>query len=122
MKNHSQSIEVVFACVSVLFLNGCATAWKQESAFYKTTQTALTVKSSPSGDVFVNNRTAGKSPLTIPLSYEREYARKNRKVSYWISQPGFAMLITAASLGIYLPFSVIPVDIETTIEPTANFK
>ena len=123
MKSHHRTIGLAFVSLSVLLLlNGCATAWKQESTFYKTTQTLLTVESNPSGDVFVNNRAAGRSPLTIPLNYEREYARKNRKVTYWITQPGWAVFLTVASLGVYLPISAIPVDVETTFEPKSIFK
>jgi hypothetical protein len=48
--------------------------------------------------------------------------KKTRKVSYWISQPGWAFLITIASLGIYLPLSPIPVDIESTTQPTQVFR
>ena len=122
MKIHYQAIRVTFACFAILLLNGCATTWKHKSTFYKTTQTLLTVHSNPSGDVFINNRAAGKSPLIIPLSYEREFVRKNRKVTFWKTKPGLAVFLTAVSLGVYLPFSAIPVDVETTFEPTANFR
>jgi hypothetical protein len=116
------AVGIVFACLSASLLSGCTTAWQQKSTFTKTTQTALRVESSPSGHVFVNDRSVGKSPLTTTLNYEGEYARKNRRVSFWITQPQHALWICVWSSGAYLPFSILPVDIQTKIEPTANFK
>lgn len=37
-------------------------------------------------------------------------------------QPGLSTLLTIASLGLYLPFSFIPVDTESRDEPTSTFK
>jgi hypothetical protein len=70
----------------------------------------------------INGSHKGESPLSIPLEYEREVHRKTRKVSYWISQPGLALGITLLSLGLYLPFSAIPVDLELRQEPQSNFR
>ena len=103
-------------------LAGCATEWAAEGSYYRTTQTLLAVESTPPGKILINGNLKGESPLSIPLEYEREVQRKTRKVSYWISQPGLALGITLLSLGIYLPFSAIPVDVELMQEPQSNYR
>lgn len=106
----------------ILSLVGCTTDWIVEGSYYRTTQTLLAVESSPSGTIWINGHPKGQSPLSFPLEYEREVQRKTRKVSYWVSQPGLAFGITLLSLGLYLPFSVIPVDVELMQEPQATFR
>lgn len=90
--------------------------------FFKAVQTDLRVESTPPGRIYLNQVDKGETPATLPLLYEQEVKKKTRKVSYWISQPGWAFLITIASLGFYLPFSPIPVDIESTTQPTQVFR
>lgn len=106
----------------LLSLAGCTTEWAAEGSYYRTTQTLLDVQSTPPGKISINGSHKGESSLSIPLEYEREVQRKTRKVSYWISQPGLALGITLLSLGIYLPFSAIPVDVELRQEPQSNFR
>jgi hypothetical protein len=106
----------------LLALAGCTTEWASEGSYYRTTQILLAVESTPPGKILINGSYKGESPLSIPLEYEREVQRKTRKVSYWISQPGLALGITLLSLGIYLPFSAIPVDVELMQEPQSNFR
>ena len=106
----------------LLSLAGCTTEWAAEGSYYRTTQTLLDVQSTPPGKISINGSRKGESSISIPLEYEREVQRKTRKVSYWISQPGLAMGITLLSLGIYLPFSAIPVDVELRQEPQSNFR
>jgi hypothetical protein len=106
----------------LLSLAGCATEWAAEGSYYRTTQTLLDVQSTPPGKISINGSHKGERSLSIPLEYEREVQRKTRKVSYWISQPGLALGITLLSLGIYLPFSAIPVDVELRQEPQSNFR
>ena len=108
--------------ILILSLMGCTTEWVVEGSYYRTTQTLLAVESSPSGTIWINSHPKGQSPLSFPLEYEREVQRKTRKVSYWVSQPGLAFGITLLSLGLYLPFSVIPVDVELMQEPQATFR
>jgi hypothetical protein len=103
-------------------LAGCTTEWAAEGSYYRTTQFLLAVESTPPGKILINGNHKGESPLSIPLEYEREVQRKTRKVSYWISQPGWALGITLLSLGLYLPFSAIPVDVELRQEPQSNFR
>ena len=98
--------------ILILSLIGCTTELVVEGSYYRTTQTLMAVESNPSGTIWINGHPKGQSPLSFPLEYEREVQRKTRKVSYWVSQPGFALGITLLSLGLYLPFSVIPVDVE----------
>jgi hypothetical protein len=112
----------MLAALSIAMLPGCATPWQDSGVFYKAVQTDLRVESTPPGRIFMNRIDKGATPATLPLVYEQEVKKKTRKVSYWISQPGWAFLLTIASLGIYLPFSPIPVDIESMTEPTQVFR
>lgn len=111
---------IVVLCASELF--GCATDWQDKGIFLQTTQTRLSVETEPSARVFVNNKFLGNSPLRTNLEYGREIRRKTRKVTYWRTQPGLSLFITLISLGIYLPFSLIPVDTESSLEPTGRFQ
>jgi hypothetical protein len=112
-----------FRLVCLLALSGCTTtAWRDSPSFYRTTQTALVVESVPSGKVYVNDQYIGLAPVMTSVDYEQEIKKKTRKVSYWITQPGLESAITLLSLGLYLPFSAIPVDIETIQEPTSVFR
>lgn len=108
--------------VCLLALSGCTTAWRDSPPFYRTTQTGLAVESIPSGKVYLNDQYIGFAPVMTSLDYKQEVKKKTRKVSYWITQPGLAFAITVLSLGLYLPFSAIPVDIETIQEPTSTFR
>ncbi len=110
------------AIISIALLAGCATSWKDNGVFYKTTQTDLRVETTPQSRVYINKVDKGETPGKFPLVYEQEVKKKTRKVSYWITQPGWAFLLTIASLGLYLPFSPIPVDIESATEPTASYR
>jgi len=107
--------------ITFLF-NACATTWENKGSFYQAIQTDLDIKSVPEGMVYIDNRYVGKTPFTIPVKYEQKVNKKSRKVSYWETQPGLSLLITIVSLGIYLPFSFIPVDIETSLEPVESFR
>ena len=70
----------------------------------------------------MNDQYIGLAPVMTSLDYEQEVKKKTRKVSYWITQPGLASAITLLSLGLYLPFSAIPVDVETIQEPTSIYR
>lgn len=104
-------------------LAGCATGWHDSGSFYRSAQTALAVESTPAGGrVFLSNRYLGDTPLSSALECEQEIRQKSRKVSYWVTQPGLSLLLSLLSVGFYVPFSVIPVDIQTSLEPTGRFK
>ena len=111
-----------FLCISILFLNGCATAWKPSGSYYRTATTKVAVESVPHGKVYINNNYVGDTPIVHPVQYEEQIQKKSRKVSYWITQPGWSALISICSLGIYIPFSLIPVDVETSLQPTDSFR
>ncbi len=110
------------AVFSIGLMAGCATEWKVNGVFHQTVQTDLRVQSTPQSRVYVNQEDKGETPATIPLLYDQEVRTKSRRVSYWITQPGLALLITVVSLGFYLPFSPIPVDIESATETTPIFR
>jgi hypothetical protein len=111
-----------FLCISVLFLNGCATAWKPSGSYYQTTTTKVSIVSVPDGKVFINNNYVGDTPIVHTVQYEKQIEKKSREVSYWITQPGWSLLFSICSLGIYIPFSLIPVDVETSLQPTDSFR
>jgi hypothetical protein len=106
----------------LVFLSSCTTAWQPQGSFYRTTQTQLRIESKPQGKVYVNNKYVGLTPLETPLEYSQEVERKTRKVSYWDTQPGWSLFLTLVSLGLYLPFSLIPVDVDTSLEPHESYK
>lgn len=108
--------------ISSFLLNGCATTWENKGSFYQTAQTNLEIVSTPEGTVFIDNKYVGKTPLTTPIKYEQKVNKKSRKVSYWKTQPGLSLFLTIASLGIYLPFSFIPADNETSLEPSNSYN
>ena len=110
------------ALICLLPLSGCVTEWRDAGGVFQTKETELFLESTPVGEVFINNQHIGVSPLTTSLEYEQEIKKKKRKVSYWRTQPGSALAFTVLSLGLYLPFSAIPVDIESTQEPTDSFR
>lgn len=111
------------AASGVVLLGGCATAWQDGGSFSRGARTTLTVESLPVGArVFLNDRYFGDAPLSTALDCEREMRRRTRQVSYWVTQPGWSAALALASLGLYLPLSLIPVDTETSPEPTGVFK
>ena len=111
-----------YLCISVLFLSGCATAWKPSGSFYQTTTTKVSVACVPDGKVFINNSYVGDTPIVHAVQYEKEIEKQSRKVSFWITQPGLSVFVTIVSLGLYIPFSFIPVDVETSLQPTGTFR
>lgn len=110
------------AMIVVLFAS-CATTWQESGSFYRSAQTTLAADSTPPGArIFLGNRYLGDTPLSTTLECDQEIKRKTRKVSYWDTQPGLALFLSLISLGLYLPFSFIPVDVETSQEPSGAFK
>jgi hypothetical protein len=114
-------ILIVFI-IPTFLLNGCATTWENKGSFYQTIQTDLVINSVPEGMVYIDNKYVGKTPFTTPVKYEQKVNKKSRKASYWETQPGLSLLLTMTSLGIYLPFSFIPVDNETSLDPANSFR
>jgi hypothetical protein len=111
------------ALVAAALLAGCATAWEPSGSLHRALPVPLTVESRPPGArVFLDGRALGETPLSAVLDCEEEIARTTRRVSYWVTQPGLALLLSAASLGVYLPFSLIPVDPETAEERTGRLR
>jgi len=108
--------------ISTFLLNGCATTWENKGSFYQTIQTDLVINSVPEGMVYIDNKYVGKTPFATPVKYEQKVNKKSRKASYWETQPGLSLLLTITSLGLYLPFSFIPVDIETSLDPVDSFR
>jgi len=107
----------------IMLLGACATAWQERGAYFRSVPTPVTLDSTPpAARVFLNNRYLGDTPLSVAVECEEETKKKTRRVSYWVTQPGWSLLLSLVSLGVYIPFSVIPVDTETSLEPTGVFK
>ena len=105
-----------------LLLSGCATAWQDSGTFSRSAHTRLAVESLPvTARVYLDDRYRGDTPLSIALDCEQQVRRRTRKVSYWVTQPAWSFALTVTSLGLYLPFSLIPVDTETSSQPTDVF-
>jgi len=64
----------------------------------------------------------GDTPIDHTVRYEKQIDKKTRKVSYWITQPGFTLFWSIVSLGVYIPFSLIPADVETSLHPTDLYR
>jgi len=108
--------------IIALLAGSCSTAWQKNGSYYRTATTRLCVDGAPPGKIYINNRYVGDVPAKVPVEYSQEVERKTRKATYWETQPGLSFVLTIASLGIYLPFSFIPVDIVSSQEPLASFK
>lgn len=108
--------------LAIFTFPGCTTSWKETGSYYRMTQTLAHVESEPRGEVKVQNRYVGDSPVEVPLQYEQKVVNKSRKVSYWISQPGWSLFVSIVSLGLYLPFSVLPVDEQSSLDAQNSFR
>ena len=118
----SRYVAAVTAGLGALLVGGCATAWEPHGSYYRTEQTRLAIRSTPPGQVSVNNKVVGTTPATIALQYGREVAMRSRKVAYYRSQPGWALFLTGVTFGFYIPFGCIPLDVQTELQPLDAFK
>ena len=101
----------------------CATTpWESHGSFPRTRETRIHVTSPVAAEVFVNQEQAGVTPLSLELRYTEEIIRERRKVSYWVTQPGWSLFVSILSFGIYVPFSWIPVDDEDRFVPSGRFS
>ncbi|HUN57041.1 MAG TPA: hypothetical protein VMU41_02925 [Candidatus Binataceae bacterium] len=107
---------------SLLLLNACSVQEPVQHTYYRTAQTEVTLDSLPSGNVSIGNRFVGSTPLKFPLDYEQEVEEQTTKVTLWQTQPGLALFITVISLGLYLPFSAIPVATQSTETPLDRYQ
>jgi hypothetical protein len=70
----------------------------------------------------VNNNLKGTTPGTYPVEYEQEINRKVRRVTFWETNPGVSLLISILSLGIYIPFSLIPAQDQFSYEEMDKYR
>jgi hypothetical protein len=110
------------AIAALILLSACSTQPPEQGSFFRTAQTQLSVQSTPSGNVNLDNRYVGVTPLSLPLDYEQQVERDTTNVTLWQTQPGLALLLTLATLGIYLPFSAIPAASQTTLTPQDVYR
>ena len=121
-KKYQIKIFYFFLCLFSPFLTSCTTAWVPAGSYFKTVDTQVSVLSDQVGDVYMNNKYMGQTPLNASVEYEQEVQKKTRKVSYWNTQPALSLFLSILSLGLYIPFSLIPADIETTLEKTNFYR
>jgi hypothetical protein len=106
----------------LLILSGCATQPPEQSSYFRTRQTQLILNSAPQGTVNIDNRYVGVTPMSYPLQYEQQVERDTTNVTLWQTEPGLALFLTIASLGLYLPFSAIPADTQTSLVPQDVYR
>jgi hypothetical protein len=99
----------------------CVTDWESHGTLERAEQTQVFVRSDPDAEVRVDGVALGRTPLAFPLSYRGFDERFERRASYWRTEPWAALFISLWSLGLYLPFSFIPVDQQERVEPTGRF-
>ena len=107
---------------ALLFLSACSTQAPAQHSFYRTTQTEISLDSTPSGSASVDNKFVGTTPLTFPLEYDQEIEQDTKNVTLWETQPGLATFVTVISLGLYLPFSAIPAASQSTQVPLERYR
>jgi hypothetical protein len=122
MRYFLRRVTAVTVGLAVISSFGCATTPSTGGSFYKTRQTELRVESETADKVFVNNKYVGVAPLKIPLEYGQLVEKQVQNVTYWENNPGLSVLLTIVSLGLYLPFSFIPVDTKATYVPQDQFR
>jgi hypothetical protein len=110
------------AILAFLFLSACSAQEPVQHTYYRTAQTEVSLDSLPSGNVSIGNRLVGSTPLKFPLDYEQEVEEQTTTVTLWQTQPGLALFITVISLGLYLPFSAIPVATQSTQTPLDRYQ
>jgi hypothetical protein len=120
ISTHSGRVSALLS-VCFLYLSGCATA-PPPTTFYKTAQTQLSLDSEPSGKVYLDHKYVGVTPIAFPLGYEQQVEQDTQKVTYWETQPGLSLFLTIVSLGLYLPFSFIPVDSKSTTVALDSYR
>jgi hypothetical protein len=106
----------------LLLLSACSTQPPEQSSYFRTQETQLGLSSTPVGTVNINNRYVGVTPESYPLQYEQQVDRDTTNVTLWQTEPGLALFLTITTLGIYLPFSAIPVDSQTSLTPQDVYR
>ena len=117
---YSKKIATVLVISSFIF-SSC-TSWRTEPSFYRTVQTNLQLESNHFAAVKVNENKVTPKDGSIPVQYQREITKTVRKVTHWKTKPITTLVFVLLSFGTYLPFSFIPVDIDTKTIPTNDFK
>jgi hypothetical protein len=110
---------IFLVCLAV---SGCQSAWEPRGTFTKPVQTIFDISSEPPASAYLNGGYAGRTPLALPVTYERLVERHERDVTHWQTNPVTSTAVTILSLGLYLPFSAIPVDEEERVQETDLFQ
>lgn len=106
----------------ILSAGACSTQPAEPRSYFRTAETQMFVEGTPSGTVSVDNKFVGNTPVNFPLQHEQEVRQDTKSANYWQTQPGLAVFLTVLSLGLYIPFSFIPSDTETTQVPLENYR
>jgi hypothetical protein len=100
---------------------GCTSVAQRASTYMRTATTIIEVNSNVPSEVWVSDQKMGTTPLSFPFSYEEEVERQVKTATYWETNPGIAAAVTVLSLGFYLPFSAIPVEVQSEFRPTGTY-
>jgi hypothetical protein len=100
---------------------GCASVAHKASTYTRTATTIVEVTSNVPSDVWMANQKIGTTPVSFAFSYEEEVERQVKTATYWETNPGIAAAVTVLSLGVYLPFSAIPVEAQSEFRPTGTY-
>ncbi len=113
----------LFIAIYTLSLVGCATNWEQNGSYFREIETNLILNENYQGtNVYINNKLRGKSPVTLALKYNQKINKLSRKVNLFQSNPAFSIFLSIISFGTYIPFALIPIDTETNLQKTNNYK
>lgn len=104
-----------------LCLQGCVTDWEQVAISYRDEETMLTVNSTPQGKLYIDNIYVGETPITTPLVYQQKISVEGRGENLWYGKPFVAFIITAGTLGVFLPATFTYTDADKKEISTGDF-
>ncbi len=118
---HALTVALLTAVV-VSAVAGCATDWTAASTSSEVRQTVLALRSEPSAEAFLNGEFLGTTPLKRRLQYREDVENQTRKISYFRSDPALATFVAVLSLGLTIPFNMIPTDEDSRRVPLGRYQ
>jgi len=80
------------------------------------------VDSAPPADVFVRGARIGATPVRLAVDYQENARIETRRISYFRTEPLKATLIAIASLGLTIPFNLLPTDSDSRIVALGSYN
>ncbi len=99
----------------------CSQTTYKASSYRQTVTTQIEIATNIPAEVRLPDRVVGTTPVVFPFNYEEEVDRQVKTANYWETNPGTAAALTVLSLGLYLPFSVIPAEPTSESRPAGRF-